>query len=674
MHRHYKYVGSLQSQKGPLRISTLAAVAAFAVACGGGDAGSSTSHSTTSGLDADGDTIKDEDEGKTTDPDADVVNTDADEYPDYLDFDSDGDGISDADEAGDADPDTPPIDSDEDGIPDFQDTDSDGDRIPDAKELVRGKVVDSDGDGTPDHLDTDSDDDGIDDFFEGAGDLDGDGIPDRLDDDTDGDCIPDALEAQADTDGDRAFDYQDNDSDGDFIADGDEDKNCNGKVDDGESSATSTDTDGDGTPDLVESVAGSDPSDPDDTIPDGDFYFVLPYQGDEATGDLDFSTNVRKADVFFSMDTTSSFEEEIDAVNAALAGTIVPGINDIIEDVAFGVGRFEDMPLDPTPEDDGQFPWGDPTDVPFELLQKVTTNIDKVTAGLEALPPAEGGQDIPEAGYEALYQWASGTGLPEFGFAPFAPAGIGGVGFRADSLPIIIHITDAISHTDEDYSPWIPTAHGRDDAVGALQAIGARVIGINSLEHQGTADDPRAQLEDLATATNALISPDEDSGKCLMGVDNAPLDPVMVGGEPECPVVFDVKKDGSGLGGLIVNAVEQLATFGALDVSTRSSGTDEGIQGESVDGGHKTNDFITAITPRDPAPRGATIDRDVFRHVIPGSTVEFELTAYNDFQRPREKDQLFEAEIEVLGDDVTVLDVHKVYIIVPKFVPSIVVK
>ena len=107
-------------------------------------------------------------------------------------------------------------------------------------------------------------------------------------------------------------------TDNDLVPDAKEDLNGNGMVDPGESSPAAEDTDGDGTPDLVEVVAGSDPSDPAVTIPEGDFYFVLPYQGPKGEGDLDFTTTVKQADVFFSMDTTGSFGEEIAECQAAL--------------------------------------------------------------------------------------------------------------------------------------------------------------------------------------------------------------------------------------------------------------------------------------------------------------------------------------------------------------------
>jgi hypothetical protein len=616
--------------------------------------------------DADGDGITNADEGMDADR-----NTDGDDYPDYLDLDSDQDGLSDANEAGDSDPATAPVDTDADGTPDYLDTDSDDDGIDDTDELDTSfQPVDSDGDGTPDHLDTDSDGDTIADRHETSADFDNDDTANFRDDDSDGDGIADAIEAgdadettsPVDTDGDLSPDFLDLDSDGDFLSDASEDPNGNGIVDPGESSPVSADTDGDGTPDLVEVIAGSDPNDPTMNIPAGDFYFVLPYQGPGQNGPLDFTTGVKQADIFISMDTTGSFGEEIDALQSALETTIVPGIAAVIPNAAFGVGRFEDMPHQP---------FGCPGDTPYELLQPMTTDIPSIVAALALLPPANCGLDKPESGYEALYQWGAGVGIPDFGMAPFAPPGIGGVGFRKDALPIIIQIGDARSHDAADYASLTSTAHGRDDVVSALTAIGARVIGVDSLENQGTADDPRAQLEDLAIATKAVIPPDTATGKCLTGVAGAPREPVMVNGVPSCPVVFDVLPDGSGLGDLIVGAVQQLATLGRLDISTKTVGQPEGLQGEVITPGFTTADFIKSVTPVAPAPPGATIDGLVFRDVVPGSTVTFDVQGFNDFQPSISVDQLFAADIDVLGDLVTVLDVRTVYIIVPRALPTV---
>ncbi|MCC6526455.1 MAG: hypothetical protein IT373_27655 [Polyangiaceae bacterium] len=646
-------VEKFSRRRSPLWVALLA----FFVGCTTDDAGTGGAP----GGDDDGDTISNADEGS-----AEARNTDGDAYPDARDHDSDGDGLSDALEAGDADLATPPVDTDGDGTPDYRDLDSDGDAIDDTDELDAAFApVDTDGDGLFDHLDLDADGDSIADAEEGGIDFNGDGSANFRDLDADGDGIPDELEAgdadlatpARDTDGDGAPDFLDLDSDNDYVPDREEDKNGNGVVDPGESSPLLADTDGDGTPDVVEVIAGSDPNDPSVNIPAGDFYFVLPYQGPGQNGPLDFATTVKQADIFFSMDTTGSFGQEITALQTTLEQVIVPGIAAVVSDAAFGVGRFEDMPV---------APFGLPGDKPYELLRPVTTDIAAVTAGLALLPPAAGGLDIPEAGFEALYQWASGTGIPALGYLPFAPPGIGGAGFRPDSLPIIVQITDATSHAASDYAGVVDGAHDRNAAVAALQAIGARVIGIDSLENVGTPDDPRAYLEDLAIATKALIPPDVGTGECLTGVAGAPRAPVDVGGTLLCPVVFDVLPDGTGLGTLIVDAVAQLATLGVLDISTRTVGQTQGLKGEVLTPGHTTADFIKAVTPVPPPPAGATISGDVFLDVTPGSTVTFDVQGFNDFQPSTLEDQLFAADIEVLGDAVTVLDVRGVYIIVPR--------
>ena len=632
-------------------------VCALAAACGGG------------GLDPDGDA--DGDTISNAQEEADEVNTDGDALPDYLDLDSDGDGAPDELEAGDADLATEPIDTDDDGVYDFRDTDSDGDNILDTDELGADfGLADTDDDGTPDLRDTDSDGDGIPDSIE-AGDFnpdslpldsDGDGIADFRDLDSDNDCIPDAIEAGPNpeaplhSDADGKADYRDLDSDDDGLPDSAEDLNCNGIVEANESSPTNPDTDGDGTPDLIEVVAGSDPNDATDNIPPGDFYFVLPYMGPGDQGVLDFATDLRQADIFFSVDTTGSFGEEISEIQNALTTTIIPGVAAVIPDAAFGVGRFEDFPLDP---------FGLAGDVPYQLIQAITTDQTDISDGVTALGAAAGGLDTPEAGFEALYQWATGVGFPAFGYAPFAPPGIGGVGFRADSLPIIIHITDAISHAASDY-PFAGDAHSYGAVVQAVNTLGIRVIGIDSLENENTANDPRAQLEDLAIDTLATIPPDVND-ECATGVGGALRPAVLVGnGDLGCPLVFDVLPDGTGLGALIVDAIAQLATLGTFDISTDPIGQTMGLSGEVLPPTTTTADFIVSITPVAPPPPGATIDGDVFRNVTPGNTVEFDLVAFNDFVMPTLVDQLFAIDVHILGDAVTLLDNRRVFVIVPR--------
>ena len=72
---------------------------------------------------------------------------------------------------------------------------------------------------------------------------------------------------------------------------------------------TQLDSDGDGISDLGEvEGAGTDPLDAASTIPEGDFFVVLPYNGDHAIRPLRFGTNISVADVFFLVDMTGSMQ------------------------------------------------------------------------------------------------------------------------------------------------------------------------------------------------------------------------------------------------------------------------------------------------------------------------------------------------------------------------------
>lgn len=316
------------------------------VACG--------SDSEASSNDLDGDGISDADEGR-----ADNVDTDKDGIPDYRDLDSDGDGILDAVEAGDHDLATPPVDTDGDGTPDFRDLDSDangrsdttdgvedldgdnigayadpdddGDGLDDEDELGPNpqQPTDTDNDGLADFHDTDSDGDTIDDMFEGINDYDSDGAANFIDLDSDGDCVPDRLEARGnppvDTDSDHHADFIDRDSDNDGLPDVSEDENCNGTVDAGESSPVATDTDADGVTDLVETAAGTDPTNPaSNPQANGDFVFIEPYQAPQVplSSDLDFSTRLQAVDLYVMLDRSGSMSTEISSIKTNLSNVV----------------------------------------------------------------------------------------------------------------------------------------------------------------------------------------------------------------------------------------------------------------------------------------------------------------------------------------------------------------
>ena len=232
--------------------------------------------------------------------------TDGDGFADFLDPDDDNDGIFSLFEGTDPDGDFDPvdaIDSDVDGTPDYLDSDDDGDGIDSFNERADqdsdgdpSDALDFDNDGTPDYLDIDDDNDGLLTSLEGLKDTDGDGTPDYHDTDDDNDGVPTLFELDAsgnplDTDGDGIIDAIDTDDDGDGLLTTDEDLNGNGdpRDDDTDNDGTPNylesslldqdedgvvdeldtvdddpynDQDGDGYPNLDETIAGSDPLDP----------------------------------------------------------------------------------------------------------------------------------------------------------------------------------------------------------------------------------------------------------------------------------------------------------------------------------------------------------------------------------------------------------------------------
>ena len=655
--------------------------------------------------DADFDTLADFDE------EAGRADTDGDGLQDFEDADSDDDGIPDRVEARDDDLATPPVDTDEDGIPDFRDLDSDDDGIPDAVEgaadadgdgignwrdldsdgdfvpdEVEG-IVDSDGDGTPDRLDLDSDNDTIADEAELFADSDEDGTPNRLDLDSDDDGLTDAAEAgdtdvttyPVDTDRDGLPDYIDRDSDRDGLGDADE-IGCSA----GSSDHRQPDTDGDGFSDLVEFLVGSNACVAD--TPQGfraftDFFFTLPAGGPPQSDPLQFSSNIVQADVAINVDTTGSMDGEIANLRTSLSSTIVPSIRGVIANSAFAVTDYRDFNCN------GR---GSSGDYPFRLAQRATTDVNAAQTGVNSLTLGNG-NDIPESGWEALFQIATGRGVsgcganvPAFNPAAGLVAGvadgtIGGVGFRAGSFPVVISVTDAVSHQGGPGGAYSNVGATSTNAIDALRAIGARTIGVAS------GSSPRAELESIARQTGANVrtcawdgARPSDCGatQCCTGISGAGRG---TAGDGLCPLVFDINANGSGLGNAIVTAVRSLVNTTTLTVTTRvrpepTDPIDSRCFIRSVTpssfttaGSCTTTPTVADINPADGTP-------DSWAGVTPGTALFFDVVAQNDgcVAEIEGVPQSFTAYIDVIGDGLTVLNTQKVTIIVPagSFNPS----
>jgi len=412
---------------------------------------------------------------------------------------------------------------------------------------------------------------------------------------------------------------------------------------------------------------------------DADFFFVLPH--DDPAGEqakpLTFSTGVKSMDVFVNMDTTASMEGAITNLQEAMATEIVPDIQALVPDTQFGAGAFQDFPI---------APYGysaQPYDQPFELVQPITGDLDTVQAALLSYVQGDGGDD-PEAHYEALYQIATGEGLMGPGPTMVAPysEGIGGVGFREGSLPIVVSITNEISHDTEAgdcdrlYTGAVAeVAHGRSEAIAALDAICARVVQV------ALAGGTCSPMEDgirLAEDTGAVIPPDAwdiagrpancDPDECCTGSNGAGR---MPNAEGMCPMSFQAQFTGVGVASSFGTAIQLLAAYGQFGVTRAISGVEADTSGMPLPAGTTTADFIKAVTPLDHGPvplPGApepTLGETSFENVIPNTDVIFEVRAFNDFVEQGDAPRVFEATIRVLADDCGDLDERTVFILVP---------
>ncbi len=390
-------------------------------------------------------------------------------------------------------------------------------------------------------------------------------------------------------------------------------------------------------------------------LPPADLEVVLPFGAPAVEVPLEISADLTRLDVVFSIDTTGSFGGEIDALQRDVLTVVTPRLAARVDDVAFAVTRFEDVPLPP---------FGAPSDRPFTLVRALTTSnalLASAVASLDA--PLGNGGDIAESGAEALYQIATGAGFAPW-VAPYAPsrdargASQGGVGFRDGSLRVVLHVTDAPTHEPADYAGSVRGAHSLAEATTALQENGIAVIGVAS------GDPARSHLEALATATGATVPPGPD-GRCATGLGGAPRG--AVGGR--CPLVFDIAADGTGLSEALVDAVVSLVDSVAYDE----------VWGEAVGDPLR---FVRAVeareaTPAPGAPAPGRADRrpagdgvlDTFTDVRAGTRVAVAAILRNETVREADYDQAFRLTLELRGGTL-VLRRLTVRVVVPGVRPS----
>ncbi|MEO6772256.1 MAG: hypothetical protein ABI467_04450 [Kofleriaceae bacterium] len=431
-----------------------------------------------------------------------------------------------------------------------------------------------------------------------------------------------------------------------------------------------------------------------------DFFFILPFNDTHGPQNkpLDFATAIPALDVFFLMDVTGSMTGEIANLQNTLTGTVLPGIQNAVANSEFGVGSMADFPVSPY----GQQSCGSGRgDQPFVLRTQITATTALVQSGVGTLSVSAGGVpvgcgfDTPEAGLESIYQAATGAGLtgPSPTNVPANHVGLGGVGFRSGTMPVIVAITDALSHgvgetascsTTGETTAYAGTvaavAHSRAQTKTALGNICARVVGIAPQPSGADVSCTGLEyLQDLATTTGARVPPGAwDVGtrptgcapnQCCTGLNGTGR---ATDANGLCPVVFLASSDGSGVGASVVTGIQMLTRFATFDVTRVPMGVGTDVDGNPLPAGHTTADFLKSIAPASfvlppppPLLPNPTFDATTFHNVTPGTQVGFTVDVFNDFVPQTDSAQIFHATIQVLAGGCTPLDQRDVLILVP---------
>ncbi len=550
--------------------------------------------------------------------------------------------------------------------------------------LSEGTMPDADTGRTEEWKQADDDKDGIPNGIEGEGDLDGDSLPDYLDTDSDNDGLSDAEEAGSDpknpvnNDKDEIPDYKDKDSDNDGLADKDEVAAGTNPI--------KKDTDGDDDDDLAEIVYGSDPTDPNSSIPSNLFYVVLPYEAPEdVSRTLQFSTDFSNVDIAILLDLSGSMEQEMANLKNEIKEKIIKGIPEKIPGLTMATGfvHFMDMVNNQL----------------FQVDQKITVDADKVQNAVNNLPGTAGGTEPHPI---VLYQAATGEGFSANYYSPPGPMGmatklnipkadctgaegdVGGVCFRELALKLFIMITDESfpvfgtrgtsdctlqSDADGCFDATVK-GYTLKEAIEAMNNINAKFIGVDSgfaCENYGAAIDPNTGLCAGDNTTNPptpakppieLNAAKEDFQKVAEGTGS--LDK-----NGKAFLYHTANFDGSGMSDQIAEAVKELTTYIEKDITTKPL-SDEECDGQSA------AKFVKSSKPNKAIPDNGYTSKDetTFYKVQPKTEVFFDVLFHNDFcQNISGQPKLYKARIAVLGEG-GLLSSREVQVIVPSVDPE----
>lgn len=425
---------------------------------------------------------------------------------------------------------------------------------------------------------------------------------------------------------------------------------------DGTPNYLDNDSDNDGDDDIVEYVYGSNPLDENSKVPSGIFYVVLPYNAPaNATKELTFSTTIDAIDVAIIVDISGSMNEEISELKNGIKTDIIQVITDKYSDNP-NYAAFSLMSLG----------W----EHSYTMQQTSTQNADLIQSAADTIR-AEDGNEMHNL---ALY--ASATGdliqntvelcIPSMGgcnqtLIPDQEINInaqncsgelgtiGGACFRQRSMPIYVMISDeAFMHCIQANGPLDPPPNCRylqpygttiNDAITALNAIGAKFIGIDSGFDSDTGAATTETYDDYQYLANWTGSTDSNGDFFIYHTNSA---------------------NGSGTSTQIVDAIESLTTFIDMDVTTGSF-SDEECNSINATQFVKSSTTVSATPPE--GVDGQTVTS--FLSVTQGTEVTFDIHFHNDFcTNSTDKPMIYPTFITALGNKSYLSD-RKVTVIVP---------
>jgi hypothetical protein len=392
---------------------------------------------------------------------------------------------------------------------------------------------------------------------------------------------------------------------------------------------------------------------------------------------------LNKLDVAISMDTTSSMSTPITAVQGALNSTLGTAISALGISTAFGVSAFDDFPCSP---------YGTAgTDIPFRLLQRQTTDFATAQSAAARLALHAGG-DTPESGLEALFQIATGGGRTTtncsgttgtYSIATFnsttgrvpgvADGTLGGMGFRPGALPLVVHITDALSSARGENA--YPYGASRGEALSAMRNLGGRIASIAVDSGLGPATGLNAELGTFATQTEAVVPACAwdfarpsgcAAGQCCTGNNRAGV--AATGGV--CPLAYRATSPtSSAVSTILLDAAERMQnnarflttlTVRRDEAEFISSGTDTSCLVSSI----IANDIVTAGTC-DPTPPAVNFSVNGYLNAHTGDELGFDLRLNNSCIPSTGSLRAYVVYFDLLGPNNTVLDTLSLSVAVP---------